>query len=169
MAIRYQIIIPKHMDPNIVILTENLAAAALKLSGILADEFILSTKTRRAHWNVEGVDFHSKHLFFESQYQQLDELVDSVAERIRCLGHYVPSTLKEFLELTHLTEVNHEKNDGNGFIKALLNDHESLIMELRGLIDHFANDLKDAGTSDFVTGLMETHEKMAWMLRAHLK
>ena len=27
----------------------------------------------------------------------------------------------------------------------------------------------DAGTSDFLTGLMERHEKMAWMLRAFLE
>ena len=56
---------------------------------LLADEFLLYTKTRNAHWNVEGNDFYNKHLFFESQYNQLDEIMDSVAERIRTLGHYV--------------------------------------------------------------------------------
>jgi starvation-inducible DNA-binding protein len=56
-----------------------------------------------------------------------------------------------------------------GFITELLTDHESLIIHLRENINIFANDYKDLGTSDYVTGLMETHEKMAWMLRAHLK
>jgi starvation-inducible DNA-binding protein len=27
----------------------------------------------------------------------------------------------------------------------------------------------DAGTNDFLTGLMERHEKMAWMLRSFLE
>lgn len=27
----------------------------------------------------------------------------------------------------------------------------------------------DMGTSDFLTELMQKHEKMAWMLRAHLE
>ncbi|MEO3404725.1 DNA starvation/stationary phase protection protein [Mucilaginibacter sp. CAU 1740] len=157
------------MEPKIGISKENLSQVAHALNKILADEYVLYTKTRNAHWNVEGPDFHSKHLFFESQYQELDEIMDSVAERIRSLGHYAPATLKSFLELTHLSEVLHSKNDGTGFITELLNDHESLIIHLRENINIFANDLKDLGTSDYVTGLMETHEKMAWMLRSHLR
>ena len=157
------------MEPKIGISSDNLSKVAHALNAILADEYVLYTKTRNAHWNVEGPDFHSKHLFFEAQYQQLDEIMDSVAERIRSLGHYAPATLKSFLELTHLSEVLHNKNDGSGFIAELLNDHESLVIHLRENINIFANDLKDLGTSDYVTGLMETHEKMAWMLRSHLK
>jgi len=95
--------------------------------------------------------------------------MDDVAERIRALGHYAPTTMKAYLELTHLTEQSREKNDSAGFIKELLGDHESIITRLRENINNFANELNDLGTSDFITGLMETHEKMAWMLRAHLK
>lgn len=95
--------------------------------------------------------------------------MDSVAERIRSLGHYAPATLKSFLALTHFSEQLHEKNNSEGFIKELLSDHESLIIHLRENINYFADELKDAGTSDYLTGLMETHEKTAWMLRAHLK
>lgn len=157
------------MEPKIGITAENLAQVSHEMNIILADEFLLYTKTRNAHWNVEGIDFHTKHLFFEAQYQALDEIVDSVAERIRSLGHYALGTLKSFSSLTHFSEVLHEKNDGTGFIKELLVDHESLIIHLREKINYFANDLKDLGTSDYLTGLMETHEKMAWMLRAHLK
>ncbi|WP_295721559.1 DNA starvation/stationary phase protection protein [Mucilaginibacter sp.] len=157
------------MEPKIGISKDNLAKVAHALNVILADEYLLYTKTRNAHWNVEGPDFHSKHLFFEAQYEQLDEIMDGVAERIRSLGHYAPATLKLFLELTHISETLHEKNDGTGFITELLTDHESLIIHLRENINYFANDLKDLGTSDYVTGLMETHEKMAWMLRSHLR
>ena len=156
------------MNTNIGITDKNRKAVATQLGRLLADEFILYTKTRRAHWNIEGKDFHSMHTFFESQYEQLDEVIDSVAERIRQLGHYAPATLKEFLELTRLTEKTGEKNDSQGFIKDLLADHEGIIIFLRENINPFAGELKDAGTSDFITGLMEDHEKMAWMLRAHL-
>ena len=94
--------------------------------------------------------------------------MDNVAERIRQLGHYAPATLKEFLSLTHLTEKLGGKNNSQGFIKELLADHESIIIFLRENANRFADDFKDAGTSDFITGLMEQHEKMAWMLRSHL-
>lgn len=157
------------MNANIGIKQEFLAEVAHSLNKILADEFVLYTKTRKAHWCVTGADFHSKHLFFESQYRQLEEIVDEVAERIRSLGHFPAATLKEYLQLTHLTEQSREKNDSAGYIKELLADHESILIHLRENIDGYANKLHDAGTSDYITGLMETHEKMAWMLRAHLE
>jgi starvation-inducible DNA-binding protein len=156
------------MNTNIGITPKNLQAVVQELTKLLADEFVLYTKTRNAHWNVEGKDFHSMHLFFESQYNALDETMDSVAERIRQLGHYAPATLQSFLSLTHLTEKLGEKNDSMGFIKELVMDHENIIVFIRENINRFANEYGDAGTSDFITGLMEEHEKMAWMLRAHL-
>ena len=157
------------MIVNIGITQENLNQVAKELCKVLADEYVLYTKTKNAHWNIEGPDFHSKHVFFESQFGEIDEIVDSVAERIRSIGHYAPATLKTFLALTHFSEQLHEKNDSAGFIRELLTDHESLIIHLRENINYFATDLKDAGSSDFLTGLVEKHEKMAWMLRSHLK
>ncbi|WP_306352008.1 Dps family protein [Flavobacterium sp. '19STA2R22 D10 B1'] len=156
------------MKANIGITDSNRQVVADQLAKILADEYILYTKTRNAHWNVEGADFHTKHIFFEGQYRELDEIVDSVAERIRTIGHYAPATLDAFLKLTHLTEANRKKNDSVSFITELLEDHESIIIHLRENVNSFANEHKDAGTSDFITGLMEHHEKMAWFLRAHI-
>jgi starvation-inducible DNA-binding protein len=157
------------MKASIGITPANLQSVATELCKLLADEFLLYTKTRNAHWNVEGTDFHSMHVFFEQQYEQLDEIMDSVAERIRQLGHYAPATLKAFLNLTHLTEQLGERNDSLGFIKELLTDHENIIIFLRENINRFAGEYGDAGTSDYITGLMEDHEKMAWFLRAHIK
>lgn len=156
------------MKPNIGINELHLAEISQALSHVLADEFILYTKTRNAHWNLEGPDFYSMHLMFESQYNELAEIIDKIAERIRTLGHYAPATLKQFLELTHLTEQTREKNDSKGFIKELLNDHESIAINLKTKINHLADKLKDAGTSDHLTGLTEYHEKLAWILRSHL-
>ncbi len=157
------------MEPKIGIKEENLATVAHSLSQILADEYVLYTKTKKAHWNVEGVDFYNKHLFFEQQYEQLDDIIDTIAERIRILGHYAPASLKEYLNLTHLSEHPIDKNDSLSYIKELLADHESIMIHLRENIARFAEILRDLGTSDYITGLMETHEKMAWMLRSHLK
>ena len=157
------------METNIGITDVHRQAVAKELAKLLADEYVLYTKTKNAHWNIEGADFYDKHKFFEVQFGQLDDIIDSVAERMRSIGHYAFATLKSFLELTHLTEVNKENNDGKGFLNELLIDHESIIIHCRENIHRFANDYKDAGTSDFITQLMETHEKMAWFLRSHLK
>lgn len=157
------------MKKVIAITDINRQAIADELAKVLADETVLYIKTKNAHWNIEGPDFYDKHKFFEAQFGQLDEIIDSVAERIRSIGHYAPATLKSYLSLTHLTEQTTSKNDSKGFIKELLEDHESIITVLREHIKSFANDYNDLGTSDFITGLMETHEKMAWFLRSHLK
>lgn len=148
---------------------ENLAEIAQSLNRLLADETVLYIKTRNAHWNVEGPDFHAMHVFFEEQYHQLEEFIDDVAERVRMLGHYADATLKAYLELTHLTEETRGKNNSAGFIKALLEDHQTIIIHMREHIDRFSDELHDQGTSDFINGLIEKHEKMTWMLRAHLK
>lgn len=157
------------MKPQIGVTPEHLAEVAHTLASILADEFLLYTKTLNAHWNIEGHDFHSKHLFFERQYRELFDVIDDIAERIRTLGHYAPGTLGDFLKLSHLTENARGKNDAPGFISLLLADHEGIIIHLRENIDRLTNQVKDTGTGDFITGLMEKHEKMAWMLRAHLE
>jgi starvation-inducible DNA-binding protein len=156
------------MEIKIGMKPENSTRVATELNKILADEFLVYVKTRNAHWNVEGADFYSKHKFFEDQYEQLDEIIDNVAERVRAIGHYPVATMKSFLAITHLTEDIREKNDGLGFIKELINNHESIIMNLRGNINRFAAEFQDLGSSDFITGLMEDHEKMVWMLRAHI-
>lgn len=157
------------MKTSIGISPENREVVAHQLTKLLADEFVLYTKTLNAHWNIEGMDFHSVHVYFEDLYNQSAVMVDEIAERIRQLGHYAPATLKNFLQLTHLTEQDQDGNDSASLIKKLLNDHDTIIDFIRGNVNEFQDAHKDAGTSDFVTGLMEKHEKIAWMLRAHLK
>jgi starvation-inducible DNA-binding protein len=156
------------MQTEIGIKPSSSAEIAHSLNSLLADEHILYIKTRNAHWNVEGPDFLSIHRFFEEQYKQLEDIIDDVAERIRTIGHYAEATLTGFLRETHLSEKTRQENNSESFMKSLLEDHQAIIFYLRENIDRYANELKDAGTADFITGLLETHEKMAWMLRAHL-
>ena len=71
------------METNIGITDVHRQAVSKELAKLLADEYVLYTKTRNAHWNIEGADFYDKHKFFEIQFGQLDDIIDSVAERIR--------------------------------------------------------------------------------------
>lgn len=138
------------------------------LNVILADEYLLYTKTRNYHWNVTGAHFHDLHKFFEAQYGQLDGMIDDVAERIRSLGDASPGSLSEFSQLARLKEQTGAVPDAQEMLHRLLKDHESLIKYMRIDLELCADPHHDLGTQDFLTGLMETHEKMAWMLRASL-
>ncbi len=155
------------MKPNIGIPAKHLLETAKLLNILLADEFALYAKTRNYHWNVTGPGFIEMHKFFEGQYEQLDEMMDEVAERVRMLGHYSLGSLNAFAKATRLTEGQDETNAAK-MIQNLLDDHETIIRQVRGEIDLITDKYNDAGTADFLTGIMESHEKMAWMLRSHL-
>jgi len=136
------------------------------LSLALADQYILYTKTRNFHWNVKGLNFSELHAFFENQYSQLDDFIDKTAERIRQLGRVAPGSLQEFLTKTRLAEAQCG-TDAHEMLAQLLKDHETIIRQYRSDVDVLTT-LGDAGNADFLTGLLENHEKMAWMLRSYL-
>jgi starvation-inducible DNA-binding protein len=77
--------------------------------------------------------------------------------------------LPAFVKLTHFNERPPTINDSISLINSLVIDHDGLVMHARASINELQDELKDLGTGDFITGLMETHEKMVWMLRAHLQ
>ena len=154
------------MKPQIGISDKNRGAAVQILNTLLADEYVLYTQTRKFHWNVTGPLFHDLHKFFESQYEELDGIVDEVAERVRALGGVSFGTLAEFLKHTRLKERPGQNPEAPAMTTDLLRGHEALIQTLREDLATCADSLGDMGTSDFLTGIMEKHEKMAWMLRA---
>lgn len=156
------------MKANIGLTEKNSQAIAEKLNSILADEFLLALKTRNYHWNVEGPNFMEMHKFYEGIYDELDEIVDEVAERVRTLGHYAEGRMVDFLKLTNLQEGAYS-NKQNIQLKSLLDDHETMVRQLRKDIDLMQDKYKDAGNADFLTGLMEKHEKWAWFIRSYLK
>jgi starvation-inducible DNA-binding protein len=151
---------------NTGISEENSKKVADALNQVLADEFVLYTKTLNFHWNIEGRDFHALHLFLDDQYNQLQLIIDSVAERVRKVGHFATGSMKEFLGSASLNEHSGAASVSEDMIAQLASDHDALIRKTRILIDDFDEKYNDAGSADFITGIMKEHEKMAWMLRA---
>jgi starvation-inducible DNA-binding protein len=156
------------MKPNIGITDNNLEKSISVLSAILADEMTLYVKTRKFHWNVTGGSFMELHKLFQSQYAELEEVADQVAERISKLGGKTIGTMNEFSDIAKLKESPGKYPSQKEMIKELLEDHESIIMEMRKEIAISSEKTKDAGTIDFLTGLMEQHETTAWVLRRYL-
>ncbi len=137
------------------------------LTTSLAATFMLYTKTYKFHWNVTGMDFQQLHELFEHQYEQLAEAVDALGERILQLGSPAIGTLAEMQESSFLKEAPGVNPDARGMVAELLADHENVVRHLREAVDT-TTESGDTGTADFLTGLMEEHEKQAWFLRAHL-
>ncbi|MBP6181861.1 DNA starvation/stationary phase protection protein [Flavobacterium sp.] len=156
------------MKPQIGITEAHLKKSITILSSILANEMALYIKLRKFHWNVSGESFMELHKLFEGQYKQLEESIDEIAERVSKLGGKTIGTMKEFSDLTIIKESPNHYPAQKDMLKELLQDHEIIILHLRKDVDISFKENMDAGTADFLTGLMEAHETMAWTLRRYL-
>jgi len=156
------------MIPKIGISEENLDKVIKLLSVVLSDEMTLYVKTRKFHWNVAGQSFMELHKLFEAHYSELELIIDNVAERISKLGGKTIGTMNEFSALTRIVEHPNKYPVQNTMLTELLNDHKTIIYELRKDIDTCANDCHDAGTADLLTGILQQHETIAWILRRYL-
>ena len=136
------------------------------LEKILADSYGLYFKTQNYHWNVTGTEFRSLHLLFESQYTELAEAIDEIAERIRTLGPKV-GPLSKIIRLASITEA-----DGNldsaSMLADLAKDQDNMVASLyNGL--KISEQAGDEGTSDMIIQRIKVHEKNKWMLVSSLK
>jgi len=148
--------------------TQNDEVVVTFLNLLLADEYVLYTKTRTAHWNVDGSNHFEMHVFLENQYNALDDIIDNLAERIRSLGHFALGSLKDFLSIVQMSDDYHNFSNPQQIFETLISDHEAII----GIIQHelfaISVNLKDIGTAKFLAGLLKRHKKMTWMLRSFL-
>lgn len=158
------------MKTNIGLNDETRKGVSDIVNGALADAHVLYIKTRNYHWNIVGPQFYSLHELFEKQYDALALSIDEIAERVRSLNARPLSTMAEFLKVARLKEdAPNARPSSTQMVQNLLADHEAIIRQLREDIEKVEEECNDVGTADFLTAIMEAHEKMAWMLRSHLE
>lgn len=136
---------------------------------VLADETLLYQKLRNFHWNVTGASFFSLHAAFEKQYNEIADVIDEVAERIRQFGVFTPGTMEELRQITRLSEQPGVYPDARTMVANLVADHESVVRNLRGDIEMIDETADEVGAEDLLTGILQQHQKMAWMLRMVLE
>lgn len=152
------------MDINIGIKDDNRKASAEAVAKLMADTYTLYLKTHGYHWNVEGPHFQSLHDQFMGQYTEMWTAVDELAERIRALGHYAPSSYASMAALSSLEEEDGQP-DWHQMVKNLAKGHEQVAKTAREVL-RVAEDAGDDATADIVAPRVTLHEKTAWMLRA---
>ncbi len=139
------------------------------LNRALADLYLLLIKTKKYHWDVIGPQFLTLHTLWEEQYNALTMKIDATAERVRALGGYPLGTAAGFIQYSTIKEHPNDLPSANEMVNRLVQDHEQVIRNLREDIDKCGDEYHDEGTADFLTGLMEQHEEMAWMLRSFIE
>jgi starvation-inducible DNA-binding protein len=139
------------------------------LNKCLADAYLLLIKTKKYHWDVVGPQFRTLHTLWEEHYEALTISIDEIAERARALGGYPLGTAEGFLKHASIREHAGDLPNANEMVARLVTDHEQIIRNLRKGIEESEEEYKDEGTADFLTGLMQQHEEMAWMLRSFIE
>lgn len=155
------------MEIDIGINSNDREAIADGLSKLLADTYTLYLKTHNFHWNVTGPMFQTLHLMFETQYTELADAVDVIAERIRALGFPAPGTYKQYVELSSIKE-DEGVPEAKEMIRLLVEGQEAVIKCARSLFP-VAERVNDEATADLLTQRIQLHEKTAWMLRSLLE
>jgi starvation-inducible DNA-binding protein len=135
------------------------------LTTVLASEMVLYTKTRKFHWNVAGDSFMEIHKLFEAQYNELELIIDEVAERIGKLGAKAIGTMKEFIDNSIIDEST-KYEDKAAMITELLEDYRAITSKIREFIAA-VEETNDFGTTDFLTSIILKHESQTWILRRY--
>ncbi len=145
---------------------KNTANGLIKL---LANNAVLYLKTHNFHWNVIGPMFQPLHSLFEAQYIDLWNANDTIAERVRALGFFVPASYEDFAKLSKVKEaVGNSRVESKKMITELMGDNEIITRLARELLPEIEK-TEDQVTVDLLSDRMEVHEKNAWMLRSFLE
>ncbi len=156
------------MAIDIGISEEKRGEIAEGLAHLLADTYTLYLTTHNFHWNVTGPMFNSLHNMFMTQYTELWNAVDPIAERIRSLGEPAPGSYAQFEKLSSLSDAPATPPKADAMIRILVDGHEVTARTARGLFP-LADGAGDQATADLVTQRIAVHEKAAWMLRSLLE
>ena len=137
------------------------------LNNLLASYHVHYQKLRNFHWNVVGPDFFDIHEKFEEQYNEVKLNIDEVAERIRVFDKKPISTLKEYLQISEIKEVERDLTSME-MVREILNDYEILLSHMVTVTDA-AKSIGDVGTEDMINTFIRKMEKSHWMLTSFLK
>ena len=132
------------------------------LSRLLADTYAVYLKTHGSHWNVRGPNFASLHTLFMTQYTEMWNAIDLVAERIRALGELAPQGYGAFGKLSGIQDGDPSKS-ADAMLQELLADHATLIATAKA-----AREGADDVTAAVIDARIDAHQKHAWMIRATL-
>jgi starvation-inducible DNA-binding protein len=135
-----------------------------KLNDLLANYAIYYQNLRAMHWNVTGLHFFTLHAKFEEEYNDAQEMVDEIAERILSLGGKPKSKFSVYIADSDISEFN-KYEDAESTLNFLVDNLEILI-EKENAILALASENNDEGTTDLMTMLISKQEKNRWMFRA---
>lgn len=137
------------------------------LNARLADGIDLALLTKQAHWNLKGPGFIGVHLMLDGFRKELDDHVDTVAERIAQLGGIAFGTTQTTAASTSLRPYPTDIVPVKDHLDALIERYADTANKVREAIDA-SDEAGDAGTADLLTAYSRMLDKALWFLQSNL-
>lgn len=161
---RGQVLYPSRIDIPATVRSELVAI----LNHTLAHTLDLKTQVKQAHWNVKGMEFYTLHELFDEMATELEEFVDSFAERVTALGGTAMGTARMVIDVSTLPDYPIDLLDGVDHVIALADRYATLAELVRNGIAK-TDELGDADSADLYTEVSRNLDKRLWFLDAHLQ
>ena len=129
-----------------------------------ASQYAFALKAQNFHWNVEGPNFAEYHAFLGTFYEGVFANTDPIAEHIRALNSYAPTTLARMMELSKVQDLVAIPSPLI-MMSELAQDNDKFIMELRTGIA-LADAVNEPAVGNFLQDILDAHQKHGWMLRS---
>jgi starvation-inducible DNA-binding protein len=158
-----------HLIRMPIALSEKVCTESVEnLNQLLADTITLRDLYKKHHWQVAGPTFYQLHLLFDKHYDEQNELVDAIAERIQLLGGVSLAMAHDVAETSLIPRAPKGREEAPAQISRLLHAHEIVLKEARTMA-RLASQSGDDGTNDLiVSDVIRRNELQVWFVAEHV-
>jgi starvation-inducible DNA-binding protein len=133
------------------------------LNAILADVFALYLKTKNFHWHLSGPHFRDYHLLFDEQAEQIFDMTDPIAERVRKIGGSTIKSIRQISRLQRVLDNEAEYVDPDDMLAELCEDNKTLAARLREA-HNVCDEYRDVATASLIETWIDESERRTWFL-----
>jgi starvation-inducible DNA-binding protein len=152
-----------------IALSENVRKESVEnLNQLMADTITLRDLYKKHHWQVAGPTFYQLHLLFDKHYDEQNDLVDAIAERIQLLGGVSIAMAPDVVEMTLIPRPPKGREEVPMQISRLLHAHEIVLKESRTMARLAATNGDDGSNDLIVSDIIRRNELQAWFLAEHV-
>jgi len=152
-----------------IALSENVRKESVEnLNQLMADTITLRDLYKKHHWQVAGPTFYQLHLLFDKHYDEQNDLVDAIAERIQLLGGVSIAMAPDVAEMTLIPRPPKGRDEVPMQISRLLHAHEIVLKESRTMARLAATNGDDGSNDLIVSDIIRRNELQAWFLAEHV-
>jgi starvation-inducible DNA-binding protein len=130
---------------------------------VLADVFALYVKTKNFHWHMSGPHFRDYHLMLDDQGEQIFNMTDDIAERVRKIGGTTIRSIGQIARLQRISDNDADYVEPQDMLAELREDNQTLISKLREAHD-VCDEHNDVATASLIENWIDQTERRHWFL-----